>query len=259
MSQTRLFVFISALVATLEGCAGDAGSAGPAAAGGGAALEPQQQMAKFCVDVVGPYCRAMFACCTTSDATRLSLGGTEAACETQFGAECRGSITDNIVRHIEAGETELDQARLAACVAKLESMKTGGAACSAPPEFVLSRDCFGALVGKLAAGAACETKGLDLSFIVCDKGSCDQGKCVPFLAVGAACQNPNVAAGGCDYVAGQFCRTSGGAGECAPVGKPGDAVCQPKTDQGFSCDSATCDATGAQCIAPTPERLCKRL
>ncbi len=46
-----------------------------------------------------------------------------------------------ILAQAEAGNTVLDQARLAACVASLEGMKGGGASCSRPPTFVVLLDC----------------------------------------------------------------------------------------------------------------------
>jgi hypothetical protein len=214
---------------------------------------------KFCADTTAPFCKALFACCTTDAQTLMTEGGTEAGCEAKVGDECTGQLTTAILPHLQAGDTALDQPLLAACVARLESMKGGGAACTRPAEFVLVYECFAALVGKLAPGAACDGNSLgDTSFILCDKGDCKLGKCVPFLALGAPCQNPDMAAGGCDYVHGEYCQISAGKGTCAPVGKVGDKACDVDTSPGFSCDSATCDAS-LQCVAPTPDRLCKLL
>lgn len=228
-------------------------------AGGGSALSPAMQMAKFCADTTAPFCKALFACCTTDPQTLMSEGGTEAGCEVKVAAECKGENTADILPHIEAGDTVLDPIRLAACVARLESMKGGGAACTRPADFVLLYDCYAALDGKLAPGATCNEGNLgDNSFTLCAKGDCTMGKCVPFLALGSPCQNPDLAAGGCDYVHGEYCQISGGKGTCAPVGKVGDKACDPGTTPGFTCDSATCDMS-LQCVAPTPDRLCKLL
>lgn len=225
--------------------------------GAGPALTPEMQMAKFCADTTAPFCKALFACCTTDAQTLMTEGGTEAGCEAKVGDECTGKLATAILPHLQAGDTALDQPLLAACVAGLESMKGGGAACTRPPEFVLIYECFAALAGKLAPGATCDDTNLgDTSFILCDKGDCTMGKCAPFLALGAPCQNPNNAAGGCDYVHGEYCQITAGKGTCAPMGKLGEKACDLDTDPGFSCYSAECDAT-LQCVAPTPDRLCK--
>lgn len=227
-------------------------------AGGGPALSPEMQMAKFCADTTAPFCKALFACCTTDPQTLTSEGGTEAGCEAKAG-DCTGQLTAAILSHLKAGDTVLDPSRLAACVARLASMEGGGATCTRPADIVFLDDCFAAFAGTLAPGATCDATGLgDISFILCDKGNCTMGKCVPFLALGAPCQNPNMAAGGCDYVHGEYCQITAGKGTCAPVGKVGDKACDLETDPGFSCDSATCD-TNLQCVSPTPDRLCKLL
>jgi hypothetical protein len=271
MNQSAsLLCALALLPLMLAACGGTGGTAGgggsstsstgdTTSAGGGPALTPELQMAKFCADTTAPFCKALFACCTTDAQTLMTEGGTEAGCEAKMGDECKGQLTTAILPHLQAGDTALDQPALAACVARLDAMKGGGAACTRPAEFVFIYECFAALVGTLAPGAACDGNTLgDTSFIVCAKGDCKLDKCVPFLALGAPCQNPDIAAGGCDYVHGEYCQISAGKGTCAPVGKVGDKACDLDTSPGFSCYSATCDAS-LQCVAPTQDRLCKLL
>src|SRR5262245_50179217 len=104
--------------------AGGSGSSSGSGSGAGGALSPEAQMAKFCADTVAPLCEAIFACCTDPQ-TLMTWGGSVAGCEMKASAECQGSDTSGILPHIKAGETSLDQARLAACVSTLKSMKAG--------------------------------------------------------------------------------------------------------------------------------------
>ncbi len=225
--------------------------------GTGGSLTPVAQVAKLCDDIVAPYCEAILACCA-DPSTITNVGGTVDGCKTKFSADCAKDIGEGILAQAEAGNTVLDQARLAACVASLEGMKAGGASCSRPPTFVVLLDCVTAFQGTLAPGAACDATNLhDNEFVPCKDGVCDNGKCAAFLAAGAAC-DPSQAlfsAGGCNYVKGELCVGSGATGKCSPQGAIGATCANPGKDKSFDCKSMSCGPTGT-CIAPTANGVC---
>jgi len=208
---------------------------------------------------IGPLCEALFACCT--DPVQLeSAGKTVEGCKTKQAMKCTPEISDAILTQAKAGNTVLDEARLAKCVAGLVSMKAGGAACVRPPWFLLELDCVSAFQGTIAPGAACDASMLhDTGYIPCKDGVCEDGKCKAFLATGAACdpsQN-NMAAAGCNYAKGELCVGTGTTGKCGPQGEVGDACGDPGHDKSFSCRSMSCGPDG-KCIAPTANGICSQ-
>lgn len=217
---------------------------------------PSEQTAKFCDEVVAPFCDALFACCT--DPQRLAkFGGSVAACNTQFAASCKSDIADAILPTVKLGATVLDEIRLAACVNSLRSMKSGGAACVRPPLFVVESDCVAAFRGQLASGATCEASALhDMEFVPCKAGACKAGTCNAFLANGAACDpsTNNTAAAGCNFPDGYTCSGTGNVGTCKPRAALGEAC--DIDSSGFSCLSMSCGGPGATCSAPTGDQLC---
>jgi hypothetical protein len=242
---------------TGTGGSGGTSTSASTSTGTGGSLTPAAQVAKLCDDIVAPYCEAILACCT-DPSTITNVGGTVDGCKTKFSADCAKDIGEGIVEQAEAGNTVLDQARLAACVASLEGMKAGGASCSRPPTFVVLLDCVTAFQGTLAPGAACDATNLhDNEFIPCKEGVCDNGKCAAFLATGAACDPSKglFAAGGCNYIKGELCFGAGATGKCAPQGAIGAACANPGKDKSFDCKSMSCGPTGT-CIAPTVNGVC---
>lgn len=233
---------------------GDTGTSASTSTGG--SLTPEAQVAKFCKDLAVPYCVSLFACCT--DQMKLDLeGGTLEGCKTDFADDCPGNLS-GILEQVKAGTTFLDQGLLSACVAKLDGMKGGGAACTAPPTMVMELECPAAFQGNLAPGAACDSTNLhDQSYIPCHDGVCESGKCKAFIAAGAACdpsQN-NSAAAGCNYPKGELCIGTGTTGKCGPRQPVGDACGDPGHDKSFSCESLSCGPDG-KCIAPTVIGVC---
>jgi hypothetical protein len=171
---------------------------------------------------------------------------------------CTTDSSGGILAQAKLGNTVLDEARLAACVSTLVSMKAGGAACVRPPWFVLQLDCATSFQGTIAPGAACDDSMLpDQGYIPCKDGVCVNGKCKAFIASGAACdpsQN-NTAAAGCNYAKGELCIGTGTTGQCGPQGEVGDACGDPGQDKSFSCKSMSCGPDG-KCIAPTANGIC---
>lgn len=244
------------------GTTGTGGSEGTstgtsASTGTGSTLTAADQVAKLCDDIVTPYCEAILACCT-NPTTVANIGGTVEGCKTKLAADCAKNLGEGVLQQAEAGNTVLDEARLAACVSDLASMKAGGAACTRPPTFVLQRDCVSAFQGTLAPGAACDVAKLsDNEAIPCKEGVCDSGKCVAFLPSGAAC-NPsagNFLPGGCNYVNGERCNGAGVMGTCGPQGAIGALCWDAGKDKSFTCKSLSCGPAGT-CIAPTAIGLC---
>jgi hypothetical protein len=241
------------LLLAAAGCSSGGGSAH----GGASALTPAEQTQKLCDDVAAPFCDALFACCTDPQ-TLGKVGGSVAACNTQFPASCKRDIADAILPSAMAGATVLDETRLSACVDLLRSMKAGGAACTRPPVFVVELDCVAAFRGQLDNGASCDASMLhDIAFVPCNAGTCERGTCHAFLASGAACDPAanNTAAGGCDFRDGYNCSatTTATVGSCVRRGALGDG-CDTKASS-FSCSSMSCDPSGT-CVAPTGDRLC---
>jgi hypothetical protein len=105
--------------------------------GSGGALTPEEQIARFCDDTTTPACDAFFGCCDGSSA--LNGYGTVGGCESSLGGSCNAEVTDALLPLITAGSMVLDEARLAACVSKLEGLKAGGAACVLHPHVRLRR------------------------------------------------------------------------------------------------------------------------
>ena len=225
--------------------------------GTGGTLSPAAQVAKLCDDIVTPYCEAILACCT-DPTTVANVGGTVDGCKTKLAADCAKNLGAGILPQAAAGNTVLDQARLAACVSSLESMKAGGASCTRPPTFVLQLDCVSSFQGTLAPGAACDVSMLkDNEYIPCKEGVCAGGKCVAFLPSGAAC-NPsagNFIPGGCNYVNGERCNGAGVMGTCGPQGAIGALCWDAGKDKSLTCRSLSCGPAGT-CIAPTASGLC---
>src|SRR6185503_11239148 len=82
--------------------------------GTGSTLTAAAQVAKLCDDTITPYCEAILACCT-DPTTVAKLGGTVEGCKTKLAADCAKNLGEKILPQAEAGNTVLDQARLAAC------------------------------------------------------------------------------------------------------------------------------------------------
>lgn len=216
-------------------------------------LTPEQQTAKLCDDIVPSFCDALFGCCS-DPTTQAQFDGSAAACKTKLASSCKTDLGDPILASVKAGVTVLDPTRLAICVAKLSSMKAGGAACVRPPQYVLL-DCVDAFRGQLAPGAACDASTLpDMHYVPCKDGACTSGVCAAFIPSGGACnpQNDNSAAAWCNYADGYSCFGSGTTGTCMPRGAVG-ASCT--TGSAFSCESAAC--VSGKCIAPSADLLCK--
>jgi hypothetical protein len=243
------------LSAVLLLAAVDCSSGGGSTPSAASVLTPAEQTAKLCDDVAAPFCDALFACCADPQ-TLGKVGGSVAACNTQFAASCKHDIADAILPTALAGATVLDTTRLSNCVDLLRGMKAGGAACTRPPRFVVELDCIAAFRGQLDDGAACDASMLhDIAFVPCKAGTCQRGTCRAFLAKGATCDpaTNNTAAGGCNFPDGYNCSDRGTVGSCMPRGALGDA-CDTKASS-FSCTSMSCDPSGT-CIAPTGDRLC---
>jgi hypothetical protein len=236
---------------------GAGGEASTSSTGTGSVLTPEAQTAKFCDDIVAPYCEALFACC--ADPMKLmSAGGTVAGCKTKFADECAMQIAGPILEQVKAGATALDEARLGVCVTKLTGMKSGGAACTEPPTLLLEDECVASFQGTIAPGGACDSTNLhDDEYIPCKDGVCDTGKCKAFLASGAACDPTmnNQAAAGCNYANSELCVGTGMVGKCGPAGDVGAPCAVPDNDKAFDCKSRSCGLDGT-CIPATAFGLC---
>ena len=215
------------------------------------------EIATWCGDIGAPYCEALFACCT--DQMKLDqAGGSVSACKAKFATSCPAEFGAWFTPHIQAGDTVLNDPALASCVSSLVAMKSGGAACTRPPTFVFELDCVAAFKGTIAPGAACDSTSLpDTDYIICKGGRCDQGKCLPFIATGAACDPSmdNSYAGGCNFPAQEHCVGTGAVGKCGPIGKVGDACAPPDHDKTYNCYSMSCGPAG-KCVDPTANGIC---
>lgn len=235
------------------GSSGSTTSSGGSTTGSGGdagAPDAYAQSEKFCDAVVGPVCDAYFACCTIQHSLDTH-GGTVENCKTKLALECRTTLTVSFIPQIEAGNTVLDEARLAACVADLKAMATGGGACSSPPMFKFELDCIAAFRGTIAPGGACDGVDLhDTDFIPCRGGSCEENKCRPFLKSGDACDPTSISKGSCNFVEGEWCIGSGTNARCAPRAAIGEDCADPNHDKAFTCISMSCGPDG-KCIAPT--------
>lgn len=272
ISTITPFLLSAVFAAALAACGGSSGTAATGAGGSGSTSTgnggamttstsggggASAQLAKWCDDIVVPYCEALFACCT--DQQKLDLeGGSVTACKTKFATSCNTDFGGWFNPHIQAGDTVLSEGALATCVSSLVAMKGGGAACTRPPTFVFELDCVAAFKGTIAAGAACNGDDLpDTQYIICDGGICDQGKCKAFLATGAACDpsQDNTAAAGCNFPAQEHCVGTGATGQCGPIGKVGDACAPPDHDKTFNCYSMSCGPAGT-CVDPSADGIC---
>jgi len=209
---------------------------------------------ELCGAIAGPFCEALFACCTASQVLQ-AYGGNAAACAATMSADCLGDIAAQIEASIAAGQTILDGAQLDQCVKKLEAMSGGGAACLEPPRIVLLTDCVTAYRGQIAPGDACTWTSDDLSFVHCKDGLCQQGSCVPFAATGAMCSASSDANELCNYTKGEWCLEEPLMGTCGPRGDIGAACSHPGSPT-FECKSKSCGQDG-KCAAPTPESICE--
>jgi hypothetical protein len=226
--------------------------------GSGGALTPEEQIARFCDDTTTPACDAFFGCCDGSSA--LNGYGTVGGCESSLGGSCNAEVTDALLPLITAGSMVLDEARLAACVSKLEGLKAGGAACVAPPLYILTFDCVAAFRGTIAPGQPCDAPKVSVSalaFLPCEDGICQDGKCQAFLATGDACtpEQKDPAVGPlCNFANDEWCIGSGATGHCGPRGKIGEA-CGVPGESTLECETTLCGA-GGKCAAGTAKQLC---
>jgi hypothetical protein len=252
--------FFSALIGSatlwllIAGCGVDTGGAGGTGgtADSGIPKDPEdKEIDAFCDTALPPFCEALFACCTDKYwlIHDLNAGATPEECVQKWRASwCLRDITEpSLKASLKAGSTVLDHERLDKYVEQLKAMSESGAACVIPPAFFFLYSCFGAFRGQLAAGAACDWKVEDTSFMQCKDGRCEQGICVPFLKTGDTCAMaermtpPHSATNKlCNYVEGEWCQGSGDIGTCGPLGKVGDAC--PEVAGGlYSCMSHHCN------------------
>ena len=234
--------------ATEDGGSPEASSAGTST------LSPDDQIAKFCQDLAAPFCAALFACCADPQ-TLARYGGTLDACKAAFPPQCRHDYGALIVPVVTAGVTSLDTTRLAACAAKLDGMKAGGAQCTRPPVIALSEDCVASFQGTIPPGQPCDAKTLgDIEYIPCRAGQCIDGTCQAYLTVGSSCDpaRSNMRGGGCNYPDGEACTGTASTAQCKKRGAPGDA-CLPGA---FSCESMACGTDG-KCAPAAGDLLCK--
>lgn len=226
--------------------------------GSGGALTPEEQIARFCDDSIPPVCEVLFDCCT--DPSALQGYGTASGCKTILSDSCNSTLKDALLPQITAGNIELDETLLAACVARLEGMKAGGAACVEPSLFTFTLDCFAAFQGTIAPGAPCDVSKFSLgavAFVPCEDGICQDGKCQAFLATGAACtpglKDPGVGPL-CNFANDEWCIGSGKTGHCGPRGSVGEA-CGAPDEATLACQSTLCGPDG-KCAAATAKQLC---
>lgn len=229
------------------------GSDGTGTGGSSAAVA---EVGGFCKQTTAPYCAALFACCADKKLLE-DVGGTVASCTETIGKLCNDP--DSFVSIVAAGNTVLNQTRVSACVARLDAMKGGGAACTQPPAFVYALECYTAFQGTQAIGAACDSVAVHFyGYLPCLDGACaSDNKCVAYLPSGAAC-DPAVAyfePGNCNVPKGDFCVGTGAAATCGPQGAVGAPCGQPGVDGVYDCASASCGADG-KCVAMTAAGLC---
>lgn len=231
-----------------SGSSSGSGGEGQGGAGstGGAAVTKE-----FCGAVAGPFCGALFSCCTALVVLE-AYGGTEDACADLLTADCLGDTASQLEASIEAGKTILDKAQLDQCVSKLKAMSGGGAGCIEPPRVVLLTDCLAAYRGQIKAGDPCTWSPADLSFVHCNDGLCQQGICVPFPATGGSC---NGATNLCNYTQGEWCLGDAATGTCGPRGDIG-APCSHPASKSYECKSASCGQDG-KCAPPTAGGICE--
>lgn len=264
---TALFAAATGLVVTACGDSGDDGqtatttSASVSSSGGGGegqggawTGDGMTVTKKLCGAIAGPFCEALFACCTAPQVL-LAYGGNATACAAMMSDDCLGDTASMIEGSIAAGQTILDEAQLDHCVKKLEAMAGGGAACIEPPRIVLLTDCVAAYRGQIAQGDACTWSSDDLSFAHCKDGLCQQGSCVPFAVTGAMCSASPDANDLCNYTKGEWCLGEPQMGTCGPRGDIG-AACNHPGSSTFECKSKSCGQDG-KCAAPTPETICE--
>jgi hypothetical protein len=209
---------------------------------------------ELCGAVAGPFCEALFACCTAPQVLQ-AYGGEVDACTTLISADCLGDAAAQIEASMAAGQTTLDEGQLDQCVKKLEAMSGGGEACIEPPRLVLLTDCVSAYRGQIAPGDACTWGSDDLSFVHCKDGLCQQGSCVPFVATGAMCSASPDPNGFCNYTKGEWCIGEPQMGMCGPRGDIG-AACNYPGSSTYECKSKSCGQDG-KCAAPTLEGICE--
>jgi len=216
-------------------------STSSSSAGGGTSGDP---IATWCDAVGAPYCEAQYACCT-------SMTGTVEACKTEWAAECEGNLARDVGPVLSSGASQLNAARLQACVDKLEMLASG--ACTEPPNVVFLMECVAAFEGQVAPGAPCVTTPDDISYVECSHGLCQNGACVAFKQEGEACTLTG--SGLCDYTNGLWCAFDGMTASCAMRGDIGAPCTTDPVDPAFECKSLVCDASG-MCGAATLEALC---
>lgn len=212
--------------------------------GGGSPIEV------WCGAVVGSFCEALFACCTDAQ-TLDSFGGSVAACKAQGAQDCAANLQDTVGPLLDSGKSALDEGRLAACVARLDSLASSGAACVEPPRWAYLTMCITAFEGQVAAGEPCVTTPDDLSFVECSHGLC-HGVCEPFLKEGQPCVFGSDL---CDYTEGLWCVADGASGSCVQrkaIGEPCTELAPG--DAEIECLSLACE--NGVCVVPTGELSC---
>jgi hypothetical protein len=234
--------------------ASSTGQGGAGGHGGAGTADGSNVTKEFCGAVAGPFCGALFTCCTAKVVLE-AYGGTAEACLELLSADCLGDTASQLAASIAAGHTALDTAQLDQCVKTLEAMSEGGAACDAPPRVVLLTDCLSAYRGQIAPGAACSWSPSDLSFVHCKDGLCQQGSCVPFPATGAACSESSETNNLCNYTRGEWCLGEPSMSTCGPRGDIG-AACNHPGSTSYECKSGTCGQDGT-CAAPTAGGICE--
>lgn len=226
---------------------------------------PAQAVGKFFGTVAAPFCEALYTCCTDQMFLQDFSGGTRDACKSLWtaggGLGGRGLLT--LKASLVNGTTVFDAKALDTCIARLNARimpPAGAAACVEPAPFVFLNTCMGAAFqGQIEPGdncAAWPSLPEDLSFLACKDGRCENGKCVPFLKMGEACdkdKSPTSPANTvCNFVQEQWCQGGNGlSGSCGPRLEVGDA-CDPGNEASYLCKSLDCGQT-FKCGPVTPD------
>jgi hypothetical protein len=216
---------------------------------GGIGGAPRDDLDAWCKAVYPAFCEAVFACCDDPQVLD-DLGSVEECASPANISDCNAG---NIRDIFDAGLTELNTAKLDACVAELEAM-AGGTCTKSPWHSLLL--CYGALEGQVEAGESCSDYSLDddISFVLCQDGLCNNGECEAFLPAGATCEHSGDL-GTCHIHEGQACVDDGAGGlECGDPAPIGGSCVEYSSSFDLQCESLNCD--NDTCAAPDGADLC---